>query len=99
MYEAFFALAQQPFGLTPNTEFFLQLPSHRDALQMLKVTIDNAEGFIKIVGEVGGWYTTMDTVQFWLIHVASAAVGLVAFALFKFVLAHKLLGEEKPVHA
>lgn len=53
MYEAFFALTQQPFGLTPNTEFFLELPSHRDALQMLKVTIDNAEGFIKIVGEVG----------------------------------------------
>jgi len=53
MYEAFFALTQAPFGLTPNTEFFLELPSHRDALQMLKVTIDNAEGFIKIVGEVG----------------------------------------------
>lgn len=53
MYESFFALSQLPFGLTPNTDFFLELPSHRDALQMLKVTIDNAEGFIKIVGEVG----------------------------------------------
>jgi len=53
MYEAFFALSQLPFGLTPNTDFFLELPSHRDALQMLKITIDNAEGFIKIVGEVG----------------------------------------------
>jgi len=53
MYESFFALSQLPFGLTPNTDFFLELPSHRDALQMLKITIDNAEGFIKIVGEVG----------------------------------------------
>ena len=33
----------------------------------------------KIVGEVGGWYSTMDTVQFWLLHVGTGAVGLVAF--------------------
>jgi len=49
-------------------------------------------GANKIVGEVGGWYSTMDTVQFWLFHVASAAFGLVAFTVFKFVLAPRLLG-------
>ena len=37
----------------------------------------------KIVGEVGQLYSTMDTPTFWLIHVASAVVGLVAFVLFK----------------
>ncbi|HEY0959990.1 MAG TPA: peptide MFS transporter [Novosphingobium sp.] len=47
----------------------------------------------KIVGTVGGWYSTMDTVQFWLFHVATAVVGLVAFALFKWVLAPRLLRE------
>ena len=47
----------------------------------------------KIVGEVGGWYSTMDTVQFWLLHVATAAVGLVAFAAFKLLLAPRLLRE------
>src|SRR3546814_524971 len=29
----------------------------------------------QIVGRVGGWYSTMDTVQFWLFHVATAVVG------------------------
>ena len=47
----------------------------------------------KMVGVVGGWYSTMDTVQFWLLHVASAAVGLVAFVAFKLVLAPRLLGK------
>lgn len=45
----------------------------------------------KIVGIVGGWYSTMDTVQFWLLHVATAAVGLVAFVAFKVFLAPRLL--------
>ncbi|MES2491858.1 MAG: peptide MFS transporter [Pseudomonadota bacterium] len=46
----------------------------------------------KIVGEIGGWYSTMDTVQFWLLHVASAVVGLVAFTAFKLLAAPRLLG-------
>ena len=37
----------------------------------------------KIVGYVGGLYSSLPTTTFWLIHVASAAVGLVAFVLFK----------------
>ncbi|MEO6152745.1 MAG: peptide MFS transporter [Croceibacterium sp.] len=37
----------------------------------------------KIVGEVGGWYSTMAIGPFWLIHVAAAAVGLVFFTAFK----------------
>ena len=45
----------------------------------------------KIVGVVGGWYSSMDTVQFWLLHVATAAVGLVAFTLFKFLVADRLM--------
>lgn len=39
----------------------------------------------KIVGIIGGWYSTMPTTTFWLVHVASAVVGLVAFVLFKLV--------------
>jgi POT family proton-dependent oligopeptide transporter len=53
----------------------------------------------RIVGEVGGWYSTMDTVQFWLLHVGTAAVGLVAFALFKLFLAKRLMGEPVPAPA
>jgi proton-dependent oligopeptide transporter, POT family len=43
----------------------------------------------KVVGEVGGWYSTMPTPQFWLVHVAAAVVGLVAFILFKLFLSHR----------
>ncbi|MBB4859799.1 POT family proton-dependent oligopeptide transporter [Novosphingobium chloroacetimidivorans] len=44
----------------------------------------------KIVGTVGGWYSTMDTVQFWLLHAGAAAVGLVAFAVLKLTLGRVL---------
>ena len=47
----------------------------------------------KVVGVVGGWYSSMPTPQFWLLHVASAAVGLVAFSLFKLTVAKRLIGE------
>lgn len=50
----------------------------------------------KIVGTVGGWYSSMDTVQFWMLHVATAILGLVAFAAFKWLLAPKLLQEAAP---
>ena len=40
----------------------------------------------KMVGYVGGLYSSLPTTTFWLIHIASAAVGLVAFAMFKAVL-------------
>jgi POT family proton-dependent oligopeptide transporter len=42
-----------------------------------------------VVGKVGGWYSTMATPQFWLIHVGAAVVGLVAFVLFKLFLSHR----------
>jgi POT family proton-dependent oligopeptide transporter len=45
----------------------------------------------KIVGVIGGWYSVMDTVQFWLLHVASATVGLVGFVLFKLLAAPRLM--------
>ena len=53
----------------------------------------------QIVGQVGGWYSTWDTVSFWLFHVATAVVGLVAFVAFKLLLANKLMGDGKPENA
>lgn len=53
MYEAFFGLREAPFTLTPNTHFFLQSETHRQALEMLLVALRNKEGFLKITGEVG----------------------------------------------
>ena len=37
------------------------------------------------VGIIGGWYTTMDTPSFWLLHVGTAVAGLIGFVLFKLV--------------
>jgi len=53
----------------------------------------------RIVGYVGGLYSTWDTTTFWLLHVATAAVGLVAFWLFKVVLSKRLFGEGRPEDA
>jgi len=53
MYLEHFGLQQQPFSLTPNTQFFLNMSSYHKAYNMLIVSIANREGFIKVVGEVG----------------------------------------------
>jgi POT family proton-dependent oligopeptide transporter len=45
-----------------------------------------------VVGYVGGLYSSLPTTTFWLIHVASAAFGLVAFVVFKVVLGHRMSG-------
>ena len=53
MYLQHFGLAQYPFSLTPNTHFFLKLPSHVEAFDQLIAALENQGGFIKITGEVG----------------------------------------------
>jgi MSHA biogenesis protein MshM len=53
MYNEHFGLNEQPFGLTPNTQFFLNTRGHNEAFNLLQVALANGEGFIKIVGEVG----------------------------------------------
>jgi len=44
----------------------------------------------KIVGSIGQLYSTLPTPTFWLIHIASAGVGLVAFILFKLILGKRM---------
>ncbi|UTA46585.1 AAA family ATPase [Simiduia sp. 21SJ11W-1] len=53
MYTEFFGLHEKPFALTPDTQFFFNKLSHRNALNTMQGAIQNNEGFIKIVGEVG----------------------------------------------
>lgn len=53
MYLNHFGFAELPFSLTPDTQFFLNQQSHRDALNTMLVALQHCEGFIKIVGEVG----------------------------------------------
>ena len=53
MYLQHFELQKAPFSLTPNTEFFMDLIPHHEALEVLKTALDDGEGFIKVTGEVG----------------------------------------------
>ena len=43
-----------------------------------------------VVGYVGGLYSSLPTTTFWLLHVASAGFGLVAFLIFKLVLGRRM---------
>lgn len=53
MYLEHFKLKENAFSLTPNTEFYLNALSHREALNILLVALKGGDGFIKITGEVG----------------------------------------------
>jgi MSHA biogenesis protein MshM len=53
MYFDHFGLRELPFTLTPNTNFYLGLESHNEALAVLFTALQSGEGFIKVVGEVG----------------------------------------------
>lgn len=53
MYEQYYGLSEKPFGLTPDTQFFYQSFTHREALDVLRVAIRAGDGFIKVTGEVG----------------------------------------------
>jgi POT family proton-dependent oligopeptide transporter len=49
-----------------------------------------------VVGWVGGLYSSLPTTTFWLLHVASAAFGLVAFVVFKMVVGHRMQSAATP---
>ncbi len=59
MYLYHFGLRELPFTLTPNTNFYLGLEPHNEALAVLLTALKTGEGFIKVVGEVGTGKTLM----------------------------------------
>jgi POT family proton-dependent oligopeptide transporter len=72
-----------------------QITSTVIGLYYLSFFIANA-----VVGWVGGLYSSLPTTTFWLIHVASAGVGLVAFLIFKLILGRRLeRGSAEPAAA
>ncbi|MFT5082910.1 MAG: MSHA biogenesis protein MshM [Lentisphaeria bacterium] len=62
MYNDFFGFSEHPFSLTPDTLFFLNQQSHREALNTMLVALKHCEGFIKIVGEVGTGKTLLSRI-------------------------------------
>lgn len=53
MYLSHFQLADRPFRLTPDLAYAWDEPSQAEALTTLEVALEQGEGFVKVVGEVG----------------------------------------------
>lgn len=59
MYYAHFGLKEPPFKITPNTEVFYTGGNRGAVLDALIYTINNGEGIVKVVGEVGSGKTML----------------------------------------
>ena len=59
MYRRHFGLDRAPFSITPDTAFAYPSSSQRDALNILLMTTDAGEGFVKVTGEVGSGKTLL----------------------------------------
>ena len=53
MYQQYFNMTEKPFALLPDTSFFYESDSYKEALNVLLVAIRSGEGFVKVTGEVG----------------------------------------------
>lgn len=59
MYLDFFGLTQQPFQLTPDSEFLYLSGSHMRAKAYMDYTVWKRDGFVVITGEIGAGKTTL----------------------------------------
>lgn len=59
MYLEHFGLNEYPFGLTPDTSYFFPGSGAQSALNTVLVALENGEGLIKVVGEVGSGKTML----------------------------------------
>jgi len=53
MYIQHFGLAQYPFSLAPNTQYFLKLPSHQQAFDFIIEALGVGNIFVKVTGGPG----------------------------------------------
>jgi putative secretion ATPase (PEP-CTERM system associated) len=59
MYESFYGLAEKPFQLNPDPQFYFGSRPHRRAMSFAEYGLHQSEGFIVITGEVGAGKTTL----------------------------------------
>jgi type II secretory pathway predicted ATPase ExeA/murein L,D-transpeptidase YafK len=52
-YLDYLGLSEKPFGLTPDTDFYFESETHKEALEHLKFFLGQREGIALIYGEVG----------------------------------------------
>jgi MSHA biogenesis protein MshM len=53
VYLEHFGLRELPFTLSPNTEFFIELEGHRQAIELIRQALQEGKGCVQISGEVG----------------------------------------------
>lgn len=59
IYRDFFGFAEKPFDLTPNPKYLYLSPKHKEVLAHLVYGLQENNGFLKIIGEVGTGKTTI----------------------------------------
>jgi general secretion pathway protein A len=59
MYLDFYLLKKEPFHVTPDPEFLFLSPSHKAALRALVYGVEERQGFVALLGEVGLGKTTL----------------------------------------
>jgi general secretion pathway protein A len=59
MYTEFFGLTEKPFALAPDPRYLFLAEPHREALAHLLYGIEQGEGFIEVIGQVGTGKTTL----------------------------------------
>ena len=92
MFNQYFGLAQYPFSLTPNTRYFMKMPSHQQAFNLLLKALDGPGAFAKITGEVGTGKTML----------CRKVLNALATHKNRFITAyipHPILNEEGTMHA
>jgi type II secretory pathway predicted ATPase ExeA len=64
MIPDYYNLAEQPFGVTPDTRYLYLSPTHREALASLLYGVQTGRGFMSIIAKPGMGKTTL---LFWLL--------------------------------
>jgi general secretion pathway protein A len=59
MYQEFYGLKQKPFSLTPDPQFLFLSDGHRTAIESLLYGIQQRDGFMIVVGDIGTGKTTI----------------------------------------
>jgi general secretion pathway protein A len=59
VYQDYYGFTEKPFDLTPDPKYFYLSPKHKEVLAHLVYGLQENNGFLKIIGEVGTGKTTI----------------------------------------
>ena len=59
MYTEFYGLREKPFALAPDPRYIFMGRSHREAFAHLLYGVEQGEGFIEVIGQIGTGKTTL----------------------------------------